>query len=295
MGGFSNLLLCLLLHMLSYRHGYHAGNFADVFKHVVLCQIVQSLLKKEKPFVYLDTHAGAGLYKLTAGFSRRNREHESGIDRVWKADRASERLTPYVEAVRAVNPGDKLIWYPGSPHLVKHWLRKSDRMELCELHGSEVPELKSLFRGCRQIHVHHMDGYQGLKAFLPPPERRGLVFCDPPYELPDERKKLLAAVTEAWQRWPTGLYAIWYPLMGRPETDWFHRQFKRSGIKKILMCEMRVFGEDLPDRLNGSGMVLINPPWPLDEHMAELGPELARLLAHAEGEGRYRQNWLVPE
>lgn len=280
--------------MLSYRHGYHAGNFADVFKHSILCLVVQSLQKKDKPFVYLDTHAGAGIYELNSALARKNREHTDGIIRIWRTTDRPEALTPYLNAISSLNQSERLGTYPGSPKLAQLLLRPNDRMELCELHSSEVPNLKAAFKGDRRVHVHQMDGYQALKAFLPPAERRGVVLCDPAYELKDERKRVISGITDAWQRWPTGLYIIWYPILERPEADWFHRQFKRSGIKKIWASELRVFGEDRPDRLNGTGMIVINPPWQLDAQMNSLGPWLAKMMAQ-EGEGHYRQSWLVAE
>ena len=280
--------------MLSYRHGFHAGNFADVFKHAVVSLLLQALLKKDKPFVYLDTHSGSGQYYLKSGLARKNREHEGGIGRLWQARDVPAPLGPYLAAVRSFNRDDKLNYYPGSPRLAQHFLRPCDRMELCELHSSEVPELKSLFQGDRRVHVHHMDGYQGLKALLPPKERRGLVLCDPAYELKDERRTLLAAITDAWRRWPTGVYAIWYPILDGPQTEWLQRQFRRSGIQKILACDLRIYSEDFPDRLNGSGMIIINPPWQTDTQMETLGPWLQSLLSH-QGEGSYRQEWLATE
>jgi len=280
--------------MLSYRHGFHAGNFADVFKHAMLCLMVKSLLKKDKPFVYLDTHAGAGLYDLEGPLARKNREHVDGIARIWTAAEAPSALEPYLEAVRAYNPGGRLQTYPGSPGLVRHFLRPDDRMELSELHSSDGPRLRDALPPHRRLHIHQADGYQSLRALLPPKERRGLILCDPAYELKTERKKVVAAITDAWQRWPTGIYAIWHPIVDRAQADWFQREFKRSGIKSIWTADLRIYGEDRSDRLNGSGMLIINPPWQLDAQMETLGPWLAETLAQ-EGNGSYQQAWLVGE
>jgi len=280
--------------MLSYRHAFHAGNFADVFKHLVLTLLVKAQLHKEKPFCYLDTHAGAGRYDLSSGMARKNREYEGGIGRLWGCRDMPEEVGVYLTAVHALNDPDRLRFYPGSPCIVRHFLRTGDRMILCELHTTDVAWLRDEFAGDKQVGVHHMDGYQGMKAFLPPPERRGLVLCDPAFELKDERARLLEALAAAWRRWPTGVYAVWYPILDRLTVDWFHRRLKRSGISKMLYTELRIFDEDLPLRLNGSGMIVINPPWRFDEQMARLGSWLWNALS-AEGQGGFRMEWLVPE
>lgn len=280
--------------MLSYRHAFHAGNFADVFKHLVLTLLVKALLRKEKPFCYLDTHAGAGRYDLSSGMARKNREFEAGIGRLWARRDMPEEVGDYLAAVTALNDAGTLRFYPGSPRIVQHFLRGGDRMILCELHGTDVTVLREEFAGDKRAGVHHLDGYQGMKAFLPPTERRGLVLCDPAFELKDERTRLLEALTAAWRRWPTGIYAVWYPILDRQTVDWFHRRLKRSGIPKTLFAELSVFNEDLPLRLNGSGMIVINPPWRFDEDMTRLGPWLWDVLS-VEGQGGFRMEWLVPE
>ena len=280
--------------MLSYRHAFHAGNFADVFKHLVLTLLVKAQLGKDKPFCYLDTHAGAGRYDLASGMARKNREYESGVACLWDASDVPEDVGDYLTALRSFNPTSNLQQYPGSPRIVRHFLRPGDRMILCELHPRDLDSLKDEFANDKQVSVHHLDGYQSLKAFLPPPERRGLVLCDPTFELKNERTRLLEALAVAWRRWPTGIYAVWYPVIDRPPVDWFHRQLKRSGIRKMLLAELRIFEEDVPLRLNGSGMILINPPWQLDERLVRLGPWLGKALS-PEGEGSFRLEWLAPE
>ncbi|WP_045224457.1 23S rRNA (adenine(2030)-N(6))-methyltransferase RlmJ [Methyloterricola oryzae] len=280
--------------MLSYRHAYHAGNHADVLKHVTLTLLFKALLLKEKPVCYLDTHAGAGRYALDSEKARKNREYETGIARLWQRTDLPAGVSDYVEAVRAFNVDGVLRIYPGSPRLVRHWLRPADRMLLCELHTKENAVLGDEFKGDRQVLVKAMDGYQALKALLPPKERRGLVLIDPAFELKDERNRLLQALQEAWKRWPTGTYAIWYPIQDLATLDWFHRQLKRSGIRKMLAAELRLFSEDLPLRMNGSSMVVINPPWHLEEQLTALGPWLHGALASG-GEGGFRLQWLAGE
>jgi len=280
--------------MLSYRHGFHAGNFADVFKHAILSLLAQSFLRKDKPFLYLDTHAGAGRYDLGSSMAKKNREFAGGISLLWGHEEIPQALRPYREAVGAVNTTPELKAYPGSPRIVRHFLRAKDRMVLCELHGREAEHLKEEFAGDRQAAVHPIDGYQALKSFLPPLERRGLILIDPAFELKDERARLLEALGEAHRRFPTGTYALWYPIQERPAVDWLHRQLIRSGIRNILKAELRIFDEDAPLRLNGTGMVIVNPPWQLDEQLKSLGPWLWKLLS-PEGLGGFRLDWLVPE
>lgn len=279
--------------MLSYRHAFHAGIHADVFKHLVLTLLVRSLLHKEKPFFYLDTHAGAGRYHLNSEMARKNREYESGISRLWNVENPPEAVREYLAAVRTTNPGDDLRVYPGSPRIVRPFLRERDRMALCELHPTDAKLLAAEFACDRQVRVEHLDGYQGLKALLPPPERRGLVHIDPAYELKDERRRLLDAVKEGYKRWATGLFAVWYPIQDRATADDFLRRFKRLGLPKVLVAEFTV----LPDeafRLNGSGMIIINPPWRLDEQLNSVLPWLWEKLA-VDGQGGWRAEWLAGE
>ncbi len=280
--------------MLSYRHGFHAGNFADVFKHLILTQLVEALLRKEKPFCYLDTHAGAGIYDLSSAMAKKNREFSGGIARLWNRTDLPAAVHDYLAVVRSLNPTAELRIYPGSPRIVRHFLRPKDRMILCDLHSKEAQDLEQEFAGDRQTKIHHLDGYQGLKAFLPPPERRGLVLIDPAFELKDERARLLEAFAAAYKRWPTGIYAIWYPIQDKPTVDWFHRQLARTGIPKILAAELRIHDEDMPLRMNGTGMIIVNPPWQLDRQLETLGPWLWQALS-PEGQGGFRQTWLAGE
>jgi len=260
--------------MLSYRHGFHAGNHADVFKHLLLCLLVRALLAKDKPFFFLDTHAGAGRYRLGSEMAGKNREFESGIQKLWNLGEVPESLGTYLDVVRITNPGRDLRWYPGSPRIVRPFLREQDRMVLCELHPTESRVIAREFEHDRQVRVEPMDGYQALKALLPPRERRGLVHIDPAYELKDERRRVLDALTEAYRRWATGLYAVWYPIQDQATADDFRRRCKRLGIPKMLAAEFCVMPEQAY-QLTGSGMILINPPWRLDEQLRGLLPWLA--------------------
>jgi 23S rRNA (adenine2030-N6)-methyltransferase len=283
--------------MLSYRHGFHAGNFADVHKHVVLTLLIAALKRKDKGFCYVDTHAGAGRYDLRGEFAGKLREYENGIGRVWLADNLPAELEPYRAAVCPVDQpagNDALRYYPGSPLIVRRLLRDQDRMVLMELHNTEAPVLAKLFAGDRQVMVHHQDGYQGLKACLPPRARRGLVLIDPAYERADEFERVVAGVEEIQRLWPTGMIAIWYPVQVRAMVTRLHRLLRETGIRKMLLCELLVQPDDVAKRLNGSGMIIINPPWQLDTQLAPVMRWLDQTLAvvpHA----RPVIDWLVPE
>jgi 23S rRNA (adenine2030-N6)-methyltransferase len=280
--------------MLSYRHAYHAGLHADVFKHLVLTLLARSLLQKDKPFFYLDTHAGPGCYDLGSEMAQKNREFETGIARLWSEDAAPEPVMAYLDVVRRLNPPGRLRMYPGSPRIVRDWLRPRDRMTLCELHPKDTKSLRTEFAEDRQVRVETMDGYQALKALLPPAERRGLVHVDPAFERKDERRLLLEALQEGYRRWAAGIYAVWFPIQDRSATDDFRRRLERSGIRKILLAEFSVLDQDETRRLIGSGMAIINPPWQLDETLRDILPWLWEKLS-VDGQGEYRLDWLVGE
>lgn len=280
--------------MLSYRHAYHAGNHGDILKHSVLALLLQALTRKDTPFCYLETHAGVGCYDLRAPEAQKTAEWRDGIARLWQRDDVPAQAAPYLAAVRALNPDGRLRYYPGSPRLARHFLRGQDRMVLCELHGSDVPLLRQEFSGDRQVAVRHQDGYQGLKAFLPPQEKRGLVLIDPSYEVKSEFDRVTTALGHTHARWPTGLYALWYPILNRPSIERLHRRMKESGIRKQLYVELCIAPDDGPAGLHGSGMLLINPPWQLDEQLEALLPWLHQCL-DGHGFGRWSVDWLVGE
>lgn len=279
--------------MLSYRHAFHAGNFADVFKHILLLQLLHSLRRKDKPFCVFDTHAGAGRYDLQALAAARNREFAAGIGALWPAPVLGTELGDYRDQVRALNPDGALRYYPGSPWLSRALLRPGDRLLLTELHPGDYPLLKATFAGDRQVAVHHADGYASLKAFLPPPERRGLVFIDPAFERRDEFERLRAAVQTIHQRWPGGIVALWYPILERIPSQRWQRQLQELGIPAILCAELGLQPYDAPRGLHGTGMVIINPPWQFDQMLGRLLPELLERLGGGV-HGQTRLDWLVP-
>lgn len=279
--------------MLSYRHAFHAGNFADVFKHVLLIQLIYALQRKDKPFRVFDTHAGAGRYDLHSAPACKNQEYQEGIGRLWRQPALAPGLREYREQVRTLNPDGALRWYPGSPRLVRNLLRPEDRLTLTELHPGDFPALKAEFVGDRQVAVHHADGYASLKAFLPPPERRGLVFIDPAFELRDEFDRLIEAVQTLHRRWTGGIVAIWYPILDRAPSRRFQRRLQESAIPAILCAELGLYPYDQSVGLHGCGMIVINPPWRLDETLNRLLPELLTVLQIREP-GQTRLEWLAP-
>ena len=279
--------------MLSYRHGFHAGNFADVFKHVLLLRLIEALRRKDKPFCVLDTHAGAGRYDLDSLPAQKNREFAGGIGRLWDRHGLSAELTAYVEQVRALNPDDRLRYYPGSPRFVRALLRPGDRLLLSELHSSEYPTLKAEFAGDRQVAVHHSDGYDALKALLPPQERRGLVLLDPSYELKNEFDRLSDAVRTIHRRWASGIIAIWYPILDRSFSLRWQKALQDLEIPAILCVELGLYPYDAPRGMNGCGMIVINPPWRFDEALEPLLAELLEALRN-DGQGQTRLEWLTP-
>lgn len=274
---------------MNYRHTFHAGNFADVFKHVTLVALVKSFFHKETPFCYLDTHAGKGIYNLLSAEATKSKEYENGIAKVFEAHSAHPLLKDYLTTITSINPKDKLQNYPGSPEIVSQLLRPQDRMVLSELQREEYISLRNHFarsKKTKQIAVHEQDGYQSLKAFLPPKEKRGLILIDPPYEDTNEFKKLLDLIPQALKRFETGVYAIWYPIKNRAPIDLFHRELKNKIARPMLVAELSVYNEDLPTHFNGSGLVIINPPWQLDTTLNAVLPDLWKTLS-PEQAGRY--------
>ncbi|TAN49793.1 MAG: 23S rRNA (adenine(2030)-N(6))-methyltransferase RlmJ [Methylococcaceae bacterium] len=280
--------------MLSYRHIFHAGNFADVCKHATLSLLIQALKRKDKPFFYLDTHAGAGRYDLLAGAAQKNQEHGYGIAKLWERDDAPALLKPYLQTIASLNSAGKLRYYPGSPCLVQQLLRKQDRMVLCELHPTDFAWLDQEFGAEARVTVQSGDGYQALKAFLPPRERRGLVFIDPAFELKDERDRLAKALIMAYQRWPTGIFAIWLPMTDPNINNAVYRRLRDAGIAKVLLAELCIGPESPALGMYGTGMIIINPPWKLDQELGRVLPYLHQVLAE-KNQGSWRVRWLAHE
>jgi 23S rRNA (adenine2030-N6)-methyltransferase len=283
---------------MNYRHAYHAGNFADVLKHVVLIMLVEHLKKKPAPFFYLDTHAGRGLYDLSEAQAQRSGEYKSGIGRVLDAPAGTlpAEVAAYAKLVRdSAGKGHSAITaYPGSPLIVATLRRPADRLVLFEKHPKEAAALKAAIGRARLVSVIESDGYAALKAQLPPRENRGLVLIDPPYESDLEFDRVLAGLELAHERWPLGTYCIWYPLTDRAGPLRFQSDLERSGIRKVLDVRLNVLPADARVGMAGAGLAIVNPPWMLDERLTELLPQLHQLLS-PEGLGGTSVEWLVPE
>jgi len=275
--------------MLSYRHAFHAGNHADVLKHFVLMHVLQYAAQKDKPFWYVDTHAGGGMYALDRGYALQNAEFRDGVARLWNASDLPAPLANYVELLHRFNPGSELRHYPGSPAIARELLRKDDRMRLFELHTSDSKLLRQLFLGGqaeshRNVLIDTTDGFSGLKALLPPPTRRAIVLIDPPYEDKSDYQRVVEAIKDSMKRFATGTYMIWYPLLQRPEPlqmlDKLRKLQPESWLDTSLTVQTPALGGF---GMHGSGLFIVNPPWTLPQMLSEVLPTLVKILALDEG------------
>jgi len=282
---------------MNYRHAYHAGNFAEVLKHATLARVVAHLLEKPKPFRIVDTHAGAGLTDLTGPEASRTGEWRDGIGRLLAAEitpDARALLAPYLDAVAHFNPGERIAAYPGSPALVRTWLRPDDRLIACELEPGAAAALADLTRGDSRVKAISIDGWTALTAYVPPKERRGAVLIDPPFEQPGELDRLVDGLARAHSKWATGIYLLWYPIKDPAETDAFAKQLSQLGIAKILRAELMIAAPLDKQRLNGTGLILVNPPWGLDQELALLLRALVPVLSR-DSRASSRLDWIAGE
>lgn len=265
---------------MNYRHSYHAGNFADVFKHIILVSLIQSLLRKENAFCYLETHAGVGCYDLFAETTQKSKEFENGIQKIVSASNPPALIQDYLSCIQTLNNTSNVLrYYPGSPYFAKYFMRPQDKIILSELHPEDVQLLRKNFPRDKQIAIHHQDGYQSLKAFLPPKEKRGLVLIDPPYEKNNELKSLPGLLTQTINRWETGIYALWYPIKTEQQNKLFHKELKTGIQRPYLTAELCIYSNEFATQLNGSGMLIINPPWQLDQQLENILPWLWHVLS----------------
>ena len=282
---------------MNYRHAFHAGNFADVTKHIILTRILAYLMRKPGPFRVIDTHAGVGLYDLFADQAERTGEFRDGIARLIKSTPSPETvalIAPYLEAVGAQNPDGNLRYYPGSPFVTRHMLRDQDRLMALELHPEDAQALAQNFAGDIQTRVTRLDGWAAMGTHLPPKEKRGLVLVDPPFEQKGEFARMTSSLVRAHKRWPGGIYAYWYPIKDPAEVEAFVTSLRATSIPKILRLELTIRPASTPPRLHGTGMIVVNPPFVLEEEMQTLLPELADLLSDA-GRGRSGIAWIRGE
>jgi 23S rRNA (adenine2030-N6)-methyltransferase len=282
---------------MNYRHAFHAGNFADVLKHAVLCRILAHLRAKPAPFRVIDTHAGAGLYDLSGPEARRSGEWRGGIGRLLGAappPALAALLAPYLEIVARLNPDGAPTIYPGSPALVRAMLREHDRLLACELEPRARAALARHMGRDARVQIVEADGWTALGANVPPKERRGLVLVDPPFEGADEFDRLAGGLLAAHRKWATGTFMLWYPIKDRRGPDLLARRLQRSGIPKILRAELTVARLGEAPSLAGCGLILVSPPWTLPAELEAMLPALAALLAPVRA-GGWRLEWLSAE
>jgi 23S rRNA (adenine2030-N6)-methyltransferase len=271
---------------MNYRHAFHAGNHTEVFKHSVLCLLLAHLQKKPKPFAVLDTHAAAGVYDLLSAEAKKTGEAQDGIARVIHKDVPT--ASAFFELIRRLNP-EGLRIYPGSPAIVQSFLRDDDRLTACELRKDDADSLYANFKDDGRISVHCRDGYEAIGAFVPPTTRRGLVFIDPPFEQPDEFRRLANGLNSGINKWPTGIFVAWYPIKDRSGPRELRRHY-RPGNPPTLCCEF--LREAVTDEtLAGSGVVICNPPWRFEDQLTGLSREL--MAAFQTRSGRYSLDWWV--
>jgi 23S rRNA (adenine2030-N6)-methyltransferase len=286
---------------MNYQHAFHAGNFADVHKHIVLTRVLDYLRQKPAAFRVVDTHAGAGRYDLLGPQAARSGEWRDGIGRLLAmprsgaagTDPAQALIAPYLDIVAALNPGGTLRHYPGSPLIVKALLRRQDRLIACELEPNAATSLKAVLHGDARAKALAIDGWMALFANIPPKERRGLIVIDPPYEESVEFARLSDTLVQAHRKWPSGLYLLWYPIKAREAPDALARRLRRLSVPKVLRCEFTIAPLRADGALAGSGLIIVNPPFPLERELRVLLPALTRLLAPMGG--AYRLDWLSEE
>ncbi len=281
--------------MFSYRHGFHAGNHADVLKHFVLSQLLGYLNQKPAPYMVIDTHAGAGVYQLDSDYATKSGESDEGVALLWDRNDAPAAVNEYLQVIRDMNPAGRLRHYPGSPFLAERLMRDQDRLRVFEMHPTDSKLLaenfrkleahaaanrqKSSARGTR-VQLQRADGFAGLKALLPPPSRRGLILMDPSYEDKDDYRKVKVAIEDAQKRFATGTYAIWYPVLGRLESQQLPERLKRVAASEWLNVTLTVAGPAAQEQgLRSSGMFIINPPWTLEATLKDIMPWLTQALA----------------
>jgi 23S rRNA (adenine2030-N6)-methyltransferase len=278
--------------LLSYRHAFHAGNFADVLKHSVLTLVLEYMTRKEKGFHYIDSHSGAGMYELTHEYAQKTAEYKDGIAKLINNNDLPESLVPYIDLIKSINMGE-LDLYPGSPGIAKNFMRRQDSTHLFELHPSDIKYLEDFCYRWKKSFVKQTDGYKGVLGLVPPPSRRGVVLIDPPYEIKTDYKKAVSTITKAYERFATGTYILWYPVVKRELITQMESQFQLSDTKNVLQVEFCLSEDSSEYGMTGTGLFVVNPPWQLTKKMEEALPYLKDKLGNANS--TYLVNQLIPE
>lgn len=278
---------------MNYRHAYHAGNHADVFKHIVLCRLFNALSQKNTPFAYLDTHSGIGIYNLESSEAKRTEESTSGIKKLLEAKDCPSILDNYVGLIQGLNFAQDVNQYPGSPKIAQLLAREQDHLIFNEKHIDDLQLLKNNFRKDQRITIHGQDGWLLPKALLPTTEKRILILIDPPFEQPDELARCVKTLNDAISRMRQAIVAIWYPIKDIRALNLFYNELKKSNAPTLLKAEFMVTKADNDLGLNGSGMVIANPPWKLENELQVILPYLTKYLATSTG--NWQINWLIKE
>ena len=273
--------------MLSYRHAFHAGNFADVLKHSVLTLVLEYMTRKDKGFYYIDSHSGAGMYQLTDEYAQKTGEYKDGIAKLIENDDLPEALQPYIDLVKilnedAINDNGEITLYPGSPGIARQFTRRQDSAHLFELHPADIEHLKTYSQRWNKSHVKQSDGYQGVLSLVPPPNRRGVVLIDPPYELKEDYIKAVRTIVNAYKKFATGTYILWYPVVKRELVEQMENAFKKSDVRNVIQVEYCQKSDTQEYGMTGTGLFIVNPPWQLTQQLEEILPYLIEKLGNKE-------------
>ena len=279
---------------MNYRHAFHAGNHADVLKHLVLSRLLALLAKKDAPYAYLDSHAGIGLYDLRGDQASRTGEWLEGIQRVWQADDVPALFDDYLGVIRALNPDGQLRYYPGSPEVARELSREQDRLQLNEKHPEDGQLLKANMKYDRRVAVHLGEGWHVPRALLPTAQKRAVLLIDPPFEQADELQRCAQAMKESIARMRQAVVAIWYTIKDQRQLKRFYQDLQGTGAPKLLRVELLVHAADNADvGLNGSGLAIANPPWGLEDELRSVLPWLGQNLGQTQG--GWKLDWLIEE
>jgi len=290
--------------LLSYRHAFHAGNFADVLKHAILTNVLEYMTRKDKGYTYIDSHSGAGMYQLTNEYAQKTGEYKQGIAKLIDNTDLPEALTEYVELIQSLNTNtnnaknensasNALNYYPGSPAIAKAFSRRQDSAHLFELHSTDIEHLTAFCHRWNKSHVKQTDGYQGILSLLPPPSRRGVVLIDPPYELKEDYVKAVKTIISAHKKFATGTYILWYPVVKRDLVEHMKNSFIKSNVNNVLQVEFCMQEDTDAYGMTGTGLFIVNPPWQLNKQLENILPYLKNTLGN--NESSYSLEQIVEE